>query len=110
MTERSLPVKRCRGPVSARTRDRFLRALAGGATIEEAATSAGRPKQTFYRLRHADETFATEWRAALWDRAEAIEALFQRVAVEGWDEFEYDGKGDLVRRHHRGRRVLVRSC
>jgi hypothetical protein len=101
VTASSLPVKRCRGPVSARARDRFLGALAGGATIEEAAASAGRPKQTFYRLRSTDETFATEWRAAIWERAEPIEALFQRVAVEGWDEFEYDGKGDLVRRHHR---------
>jgi hypothetical protein len=23
------------------------------------------------------------------------------VAVDGWDEFEYAGKGELVRRHHR---------
>jgi hypothetical protein len=97
----SLPAKRCRGPVPVRARVRFLEALAGGATIKEAATAAGRPKQTFYRLRNSDEGFAAEWFAALWERAEPIEALFERVAVDGWDECEYDGEGNLVRRHHR---------
>ena len=87
--------------MSARARVRFLEILAGGATIEEAAASAGRLKQTFYRLRSADATFAAEWRAAMWERAEPIEALLQRVAVDGWDECEYDGEGNLVRRHHR---------
>jgi hypothetical protein len=88
-------------PVGERARKAFLEALAAGSTVVEASEAAGRPKQTFYRLRDSDPEFAAEWRQAWWAGAEPIENVLHRAALEGWDDEEYDGAGKLVRRMRR---------
>lgn len=88
-------------PVSERARAKFLAGLAAGLRVEEAAAVAGRPKQTFYRLKDSDPGFASEWRAAWWASAEVIEERLHEAAVNGWDDFEFDGDGKLTRRMRR---------
>lgn len=61
----------------------FLDALAGGATVADAARAAKTAKTTAYQWRAADPAFAKEWAIAYQIGGDTLEAEAQRRAVEG---------------------------
>lgn len=65
---------------------RFLRALASGCTVSEAATAAGVSSGAAYALRRCDADFAEAWRLALEDSADVLEAEARRRAIDGVEE------------------------
>jgi hypothetical protein len=61
----------------------FLNALAGGATVEDAARAAKTTRTTVYQWRAAEPAFAKEWAIAYRIGGDTLEAEAQRRAVEG---------------------------
>jgi hypothetical protein len=85
----------------------FLRALASGCTVVEAASAAGITSQTAYVLKRKDADFGEAWRLALEDSADILEREARRRAVEGAEEpvvyqgqltpvWEYGDDGQVV--------------
>jgi hypothetical protein len=68
----------------ARVRQRaFLKSLARNPNISEACAVSGIPRRSVYDLRAADETFASEWDAALDASVDRVEETAFRMANEG---------------------------
>lgn len=85
----------------------FLRALASGCTVSEAAAAGGISSSATYALRRSDGDFAEAWRIALEDSADVLEREARRRAIEGVEEpvvyqgqltpvWERDAEGDVV--------------
>jgi hypothetical protein len=96
------PEQRRRRPrITVNERVAFLAALRAGWTVTHAAERAGRDKRRFYDLREADEAFAAEWDGALEEGTAVLEDELHRRALEGWEDTEHNGAGELVRRIRR---------
>jgi hypothetical protein len=87
--------------VSAAERRTFLAALQAGWTVTHAAERAGRNKRRMYDLRDVDAAFAAEWDAAIEEGTAVLEDELHRRALEGWEDSEFNGAGELVRRVRR---------
>jgi hypothetical protein len=96
-----VPVKARRDGWSAELQRRFVLALAGGASVDEAARGLGRTRQGAYRLRDkaGSESFARAWDAALaFAREVAGAAALSHLPMRGIETV-------LVPRFYRGRLV-----
>lgn len=96
-----LTAERRRKSVRPAQRETFLEALRAGWTVRHAAQHAGFHHGRAYELRGSDETFAEAWDEALEVGTQVLEDELRRRAVDGWDEDQYDGEGNLVRRVRR---------
>jgi hypothetical protein len=93
------PAQRRRKPrVTAAERQAFLAALRAGWTVTHAAERARRNKRRMYDLREVDEAFAAQWDAAIEEGTAVLEDELHRRALEGWEDMEFNGAGELVRR------------
>lgn len=63
----------------------FLRLLASGTTVEEAASACGVARSGAYELRNTDPQFAKEWEAARNARGVVLEEEARRRALNGSD-------------------------
>jgi hypothetical protein len=77
------------------SQQKFLDALAGGATVIAAAQVANTSKTTIYQWRAAEPAFAKEWAIAWQTGGDTLEAEAQRRAVEGVQKPIYQG-GKIV--------------
>lgn len=73
----------------------FLRALAEGSTISEAAAAAGITSSAVYSRRKRDADFEEAYQTALEDSVDILEREARRRAVDGVEEPIYQG-GQLV--------------
>lgn len=64
----------------------FLRALASGSAVVEAAAAAGISTGAVYALRKSDADFAEAWRLALEDSTDVLETEARRRAIVGVEE------------------------
>jgi len=80
-------------------RDRFLRALALGSTVSNAAATAGISRRRVYELREDDAEFAAAWASAIEEGTDLLEDEATRRAYRGVDTpCIYRGKiGDTYR-------------
>jgi hypothetical protein len=87
----------------------FLRALAAGSMVSEAARAADVSSSSAYALRKEDADFAEAWRLALEDSADVLEREARRRAITGVEEpvvyqgqltpvWERDANGEVVTR------------
>ena len=67
-------------------REKFISALAAGATVADAAKSAGIARETAYLWRKSDDTFAAEWDEAYAQGGDTLAKEAHRRAVEGVEE------------------------
>lgn len=84
---RKKALKTRQSPRTSRTereaREKFLAALAQGASISGAANSSGFPRSTAYDLRNEDEDFAKAWDEAVEAGTDALEDEAVRRAKDG---------------------------
>lgn len=73
----------------------FLKAIADGSTITEAAEAAGVDRSTAWRTRDRDPEFLQAFEQALESSADILEKTARRRAIEGWEEPVYQG-GQLI--------------
>jgi hypothetical protein len=75
-------------------REKFLKALAAGASVAKAAKAAGWSRQSAYLYRRENEEFAEEWDAALEAGTDLLEDEALRRATEGLVRYKFDKHGD----------------
>lgn len=75
-----------RRPEGEALRGVFLEQLRTTANVSEAARAAGIDRKTAYNWRHCDTRFCDQWKQALEDATDALEAEARRRAVDGYDE------------------------
>ena len=68
---------------SAKRDGRFLAAMAGGASVRQAAQAAGYSAAAAYRYREFDPAFAERWKEAEAERLDRLEEEADRRGVEG---------------------------
>jgi hypothetical protein len=83
-------------PISAAQKERFLERLAAGDSIVTAAGDEAL-RRKLYRLRDADEDFASDWKRAYQEGTDALVHEARRRAVEGVEDVKMIGKGDAQR-------------
>jgi hypothetical protein len=88
-------------PISAKARATFLAELASSCNVTASAAKVGHDRATFYRLRDRDAVFAGEWRDAIEEAVDRLEAAAFRYATVGAEERTYDADGNLVSRRIR---------
>lgn len=76
-----------------RRREKFLDALAEGATISDAAALSGVSRRTVYSEKDRDGEFAKAWETAMARGDDAIEDEIRRRGMQGYDEpVRYQGE------------------
>lgn len=73
-------------PESALLRSAFLETLRRTANVSDAARAAGIDRKTAYNWRRDDTLFCDQWKQALEEAADVLEAEARRRAIEGYDE------------------------
>jgi hypothetical protein len=72
-------------------RDRFIEALASGASVRGACEAAGIGRRTAYDMRDADEAFRAAWDLAIDEGTDLMEDEAYRRAVHGTAKPVYQG-------------------
>ena len=73
-------------PESALLRSTFLETLRRTANVSDAARAAGIDRKTAYNWRRDNVLFCDQWKQALEEAADVLEAEARRRAIEGYDE------------------------
>lgn len=96
-TSSPAPAQRRRLSIDARAQTVFLDALRAGWSVSHAAAHAGRNRRKFYELAKRDPDFKRRWQEALDEGTDVLEDLLTKTALEGWEETERNGAGEVVR-------------